>query len=111
MEVLKSYIPMLRVKPKPKVLKNWFGAPLQLLRCSPRIKIAGYQSKRLDVRSVEAPAKINTWIESSLRVGHCAIFISCVQLEVRSLTTGSSRSLRSLWTSKSYAFGRPLTKR
>ena len=27
------------------------------------------------------------------------------------LTTGSSRSLRSLGTSKSYAFGRPLTKR
>ncbi len=111
MEVLKSYIPILRATPKPKVLKNWFGAPLQLLRCSPRIKIAGYQSKRLDVRSVEAPAKINTWFESSLRVGRCAIFISCARLEVSSLTTGSSRSLRSLWTSKSYAFGRPLTKR
>ncbi|MEO4046469.1 hypothetical protein AAFN46_05175, partial [Pseudomonas sp. CAU 1711] len=87
MEVLKSYIPILRATPKPNVLKNWFGALLQLLRCSPRIKAAGYRRKRLDVRLVEAPAKINTWLESSLRVGHCAIFISCVRLEVRSLTT------------------------
>ena len=65
------------------------------------------QGAAFNIVGIEFPAKTNQVLATELQVGHSAVFITCVRLDARCLTTGSSHSLRSFGT----AFRSPLTKR
>ena len=107
MEVFHRYAGKHRAARNRNVLNNRFTALPQLICCSPCIKAAEHLSRRLVARSVEVPPRKNQLLARELRVGHSAVFITCVRLDARCLTTGSSHSLRSFGT----AFRGPLTKR
>ncbi len=107
MEVFHSYAGKHRAARNRNVLINRFAALPQLICCSPRIKAAVQLSRRLVARSVAVPSRKNQLLARELQVGHSAVFITCVRLDARCLTTGSSHSLRSFGT----AFRGPLTKR
>ena len=96
MEVFHSYAGKHRAARNRNVLNNRFAALPQLICCSLRLKAAGYPKRRLVARSVPALSRKKQSLARELQVGHSAVFITCVRLDARCLTTGSSRSLRSL---------------
>src|SRR3989344_54584 len=107
MEVFKSYAGNPRAALKQDARSNQSAALPQHIRCSLRLKAAEHPLRRLAVHSIEVLSRKNQPLARKLRVGHSAVFITCVRLDARCLTTGSSHSLRSFGT----AFRGPLTKR